>query len=666
MADPAVRSAFDGAALAALGRVHHIAVAPCGTWLAVEVARPDTERARYIADLWRISATDAKAPPLRLTWGEHNDHAPRFRPDGALLFLSNRPVPGKDEEKRSQVWLLPAQGGEPRPLTDEPTGVNQFACGGDRLALTTLVWPDVPHENQRKYHDDRRKNGPSALHYTRMPVRSWDHWVTMPAPHVIVYDPDGSRRDLTPTADREHRDAPWALSADGRRLIVSHDTETTDRLPESRLLVFELDTGTTRTLESRPRSMFEGLALSPDGRLVVGELHIRVPGQLGRPMLFAYDLDRDDGAPLAPEWDVHPKVTAITPDGHALVSAGVGAQTAAFTVRIADGHVTRITDPAVGGSHHDLALTPDGELVGIRSRIIHPPEVFRSALTEHARPRLLAPLSGFDATAAEAIVLDEFTVKSADGSPVHSLLVRPAHNTAHTLDKSPTKTPALLWIHGGPVGQHEDGWHWRWNALVAASAGYTVALPNPRGSTGYGQRFVEGVWNNAWGAACFDDVMAVTDHLARDPAVDPDRIAAMGASFGGYMANWIGARTQRFRCLVSHAGIYRMSTFHGTSDWPAWFLLQAGVPPEDPAFDLHSPHRFIGEWRSPTLVVHGERDYRVPISQALLLFEDLQRHGVESELLVFPDENHWVLSPRNAAHWYDACLRFVGRYLMPS
>lgn len=656
MAEREQRRPFDGEALAALGRVHHVAASPCGTWVAVEVARPDADRGRYVADLWRVSATDPDAPPVRLTWGEHHDHAPRFRHDGALLFLSNRPVPGVDDEKRSQVWMLPAEGGEPRPLTDEPTGVSAFACGGDRLALVTLVWPGVPHAEQRKYHDDRKKNGPSALHYTRMPVRSWDHWVTMPAPHLIAYL-DGERRDLTPDADREHRDAPWTMSADGRRLVISHDTETTDRLPESRLLVFDLDTSERRLLEARPRSMFEGLAASPDGRFVVGELHVRVTGQLGRPTLVGYDLDAGELRELAPEWDVHPKVWAVTADGQALVTAGVGAQTAAFAVGLADGAVTRITDPAVGGSHHGLAPTPDGELVGVRSRIIHPPEVFRSAIAHNARPRMLAPLSGFDPRDAEIIALDEFTVKSADGSPVHSLLVRPADATG--------ETPALLWIHGGPVGQHEDGWHWRWNALVAVTAGYTVALPNPRGSTGYGQRFVEGVWNNEWGAACFDDVMAVTDHLAADPGVDADRIAAMGASFGGYMTNWIGARTDRFRCLVSHAGIYRMSTFHGTSDWPAWFLLQAGVPPEDPAFDRHSPHRFVADWRSPTLVVHGERDYRVPISQALLLFEDLQRHGVESELLVYPDENHWVLSPRNAAHWYGACLGFVGRYLMP-
>lgn len=651
--DPGAKSRFDPATLARLGRVRDLAVAPCGTWIAVDVARPDADRGRYVGDLWRISATDPDAAPARLTWGEFNDRTPRFRPDGALLFVSDRPRAG-DETKRDQVWMLPATGGEARPLTDEPTGISAFACGGDRVAVITAVWPGVPHDAQRAHHDDRTKHGPSALHYTRMPIRAWDHWVATAAPHLVVHQGD-HRRDLTPVADREHREAPWAFSADGRRAIISHDTTATDRLPQSALDVFDLDTGEHRLIECPPCAMLEGLVISPDGRYAVGELHARVKGQLGRPTLIAFDLDAGTARPLAPDWDVHPKLFAIA-DGLVFASAGVGGQTAAFTVRLDDGAITRITDPAAGGSHHTLRATPDGDIVGIRSRIVHPPEVFRVERAEHRPPTLLAPLSGFDPALAAGVAVDDFTVESPDGSPVHSLVVRP-----------PTKTPspALLWIHGGPVGQHEDGWHWRWNALVAALAGYTIALPNPRGSTGYGQRFVEGVWNNAWGAACFDDVMAVTDHLAADDRVDAERIAAMGASFGGYMVNWIGTRTDRFRCLVTHAGIYRMSTFQGTSDWPAWFILQAGCPPEDPAFDLHSPHRYVADWRTPTLIVHGERDYRVPISQALMLFEDLDRHGVDAELIVYPDENHWILTPRNAEHWYTACLAYVARHLAP-
>ena len=179
------------------------------------------------------------------------------------------------------------------------------------------------------------------------------------------------------------------------------------------------------------------------------------------------------------------------------------------------------------------------------------------------------------------------------------------------------------------------------------------------------EAFLHGVWGNTWGEGCYDDVMAVADALAARPEVDGARLVAMGGSFGGYMANWIGANSDRFRCLVSHAGVFAFSHFHGTTDSPAfWALRMGGQTPwgdlED--YDRYSAHRFVARWRTPALVIHGERDYRVPIGEALALFEALQHHGVPSELLVFPDENHWILKPRNVRVWYRTWLDFVARH----
>jgi dipeptidyl aminopeptidase/acylaminoacyl peptidase len=253
--------------------------------------------------------------------------------------------------------------------------------------------------------------------------------------------------------------------------------------------------------------------------------------------------------------------------------------------------------------------------------------------------------------------VEHVTTKSTDGATIHSVITRP---------RGAKRAPTLVWIHGGPIGMSTDGWHWRWNALLAVAQGYVVVQPNPRGSTGFGQEFVQGIWGNVWGKQCYQDLMAVTDALEQRAEVGPGRVMAMGGSFGGYMTNWIGTQTQRYRCLITHASIVTMAQFTGTTDHPAWWYLEMGG--ENPyadmaAFDRYAPIRHIDQWKTPVLIIHGEKDYRCPIGEALNLFEALQYHGVDSELLVFPDENHWILKPRNVIAWYRNVLDFLARHM---
>ena len=227
------------------------------------------------------------------------------------------------------------------------------------------------------------------------------------------------------------------------------------------------------------------------------------------------------------------------------------------------------------------------------------------------------------------------------------------------------RLPVLFAIHGGPIGAFGDGWHWRWNALMWANAGYMVVLPNARGSTGFGQEFIQGIWCNQWGGQCYRDLMAVADAIEARPDVDPQRIAALGGSFGGYMTNWIGGNTARFKALMTHACVYSMSSFTGVTDHPPYWLLEMGGNPyqDVEAFDRYSPARFVQNWKSPTLIIHGERDYRCPVGEGLALFEALQHFGVESEIMIFPDENHWIMKPRNIVAWNAALLGFMARHL---
>jgi dipeptidyl aminopeptidase/acylaminoacyl peptidase len=665
---------FDADALTRLRRVGALDASPDGSWLAVSVQRLGDDDA-YAADLWRVP-TDG-GPALALTRGASKDGAPRFGAAG-LYFLSDRKREEADE-KRAQVWLLPAGGGEPVPVTDEPLGVTAFAVssglhpdltgsmtrgGGGSLVVLAEVIAGVPHADQRARAKERAERGPSALHYRDMPVRHWDRWVPDTHLRAIAYDlASGARVDLMPEARHELRNQPadpaLDVSPDGARVAFAWSRPAPDRNFDSHVRVVELagaDGAPRAVLElaAEPGVCATELAFAPDGRRLAVTRSRRRVGKADVTRLAIVE----DGRlrELAGDWDAVPHLHAWTRDGASvLVTADDRGTVPVFRVGVARGDVTRITAAEAGGVHDQLRELADGRVAGVRHRITHPPEPFACDAAPGSSPRLLAPLSGLAPEAGAAIAEVAYRETPGDGdTPVGWFLVKPA---------TAAPAPALLWIHGGPIGQHQDGWHWRWNPLVAAAAGYAVALPNPRGSTGCGQAFMDGVQGNEWGGACYRDLMAVAEAFAREPGVDGARTAAMGGSFGGYMANWIGTQTDRFRAIVTHASIFHLVAFHGATDYPAWFALEMGVPPyADPAaYDRYSPHAYVAKWKTPVLVIHGEKDYRVPISDGLLLFEALRHHGVDAELVVFPDENHWILKPRNIRAWYAAWLDFVAR-----
>ena len=379
---------------------------------------------------------------------------------------------------------------------------------------------------------------------------------------------------------------------------------------------------------------------------------------------WLYPADGGAGRALSPGWDTWSTIECWSPDGRSvLCTADLHGTTPVFAIEVATGEVSRVTAEAAGGCHGQLVVSAPTSgaprLFGVRHSLLQPPEPFRVALAPDQMPELVASLSGLSPDQGAGLARwRSFEVPGDGGTPIQSFLVMPPRTDA--------PPPVLLWIHGGPMGQHHDGWHWRWNPLLAVDQGYAVVLPNPRGSTGRGQDFIEGVWNNQWGAACYRDLMAVVSAVERMPEVDGGRMAAMGGSFGGYMTNWIGGQTDRFRCLVTHASIYHLPAFHGATDDPPVFALEMGgiTPYSDPAaFDRYSPHRFVDRWKSPTLIIHGEKDYRVPVSEALLLFEALQMNGVEAELLLYPDENHWIMRPRNTRQWYQEIFTFLARHM---
>lgn len=669
---------FDAERLTRVGRVTEVVPSHDGTWLAVAVSILDDDEGRYMSNLWRVSLSDPEAPPIQLTRGVYNNTSPRFRYDGTLTFLSDRPLNRGDGESRTgsgrqQVWMFPLRGGEPVPLTDEPLGVLDFRFAREtgQLFLLTNVFLGIPHDQQRTHAEDLQKRGPSGVHFTEMPVRHWDYWIGSSAPHLITFDLySEKRRDLTPNANREHRpfdfDTEWDVSPDGRLVAISCARPGANRFPDVGFRLIDVDTEQSVDLGVVDNVEHRTPVFSPDGEAIACVRCVHEPGKADRMCLWMFEeLDGSmPGRPLVEDWDVWPELAEWSPDGeYLLVTAGIEGETPVFRLHVETEALTRLSSPAAGGCHASVHFSGDftgeGEyVVGLRHRLRHPPEPFRMIVTENATPKQLANLSGFLPLHGEAVATwESFTVTAADGTEIQSFLVLPrGHKGPH---------PTLLWIHGGPMGQHRDGWHWRWNPLIPAAAGYAVILPNPRGSTGRGQAFIDGIWNNQWGGTCRSDILAVTDAVCARDDIDEHRIAAMGGSFGGYMANWLAVTTERFRCIMTHAGIFSLSRFSTTSDYPAYFYHQMGINPyEQPeAYDTFSPHRKLDQWKVPTLVLHGEKDYRVPIGEALHLFEALCWRGVDVELLVFPDENHWIRRPQNIRLWYRTVLEFASKHM---
>jgi dipeptidyl aminopeptidase/acylaminoacyl peptidase len=340
-----------------------------------------------------------------------------------------------------------------------------------------------------------------------------------------------------------------------------------------------------------------------------------------------------------------------THDGEALfVTADDGGRCPVFRVGIGDGEVQQMT--ADDFAYTNVTAAPGGVVYALRSSYAAPPHPVRVDVDGDVT---VLPCVGAPELPGS---LTEITAPTADGTTVRSWLVLPAAGTP---------APLLLWVHGGPLASW-NSWHWRWNPWLLAVCGYAVLLPDPALSTGYGQDFIQRGWGN-WGGAPFDDLMAATDTACEHPRIDASRTAVMGGSFGGYMANWMAGHTDRFDAIITHASLWALDQFNATTD-AAYYWLREMTREMATA---NSPHRFVNEIRTPMLVIHGDKDYRVPIGEALRLwYELLTESGLPAaedgtgphRFLYFPSENHWVLSPQHAKIWYEVVIAFLARHVL--
>jgi dipeptidyl aminopeptidase/acylaminoacyl peptidase len=644
----------ESATFTALPRVSGLALSPDGRRLVASVEQADAKRAKFVSALWEIDP-DGHRPPRRLTHAKRGESSPAFLPDGSLLFVSAR---GEGDDAEPALWRLP-DGGEAEALATYPGGVGGPAvatrAGSVLLRAGRPAWAD--HDERRKARKDR---GITAILHTGMPIRWWDRELGETSPRLLLVEPGRDEPlDLTPDARFELVEAGYDLSADGRTAVTTWSRRETGGRTRGLVAVIDVPAGASHLVDPGPDADFIVPRLSPDGR---GLAVLRVTeGDYTRITRVTLELRHLAGEATTEVdlGDVHPNDYRWAPDGGRLYVAGDWhGRGAVVAVDAATGQVT--SRLACDAAYSALCPSPDGAwLYALRSAVDAPPAPVRlDVAREDQEPlRLPAPGTGL----ALPGTLEEVETTAPDGATLRAWLCLPPEGAR--------PAPLMLWIHGGPHSSW-NSWAWRWNPWMAVARGYAVLLPDPALSTGYGPGWYERAWPRR-APQVWRDCEAVLDTVLQRPDLDAERTACLGGSFGGFMTNWVAGHTDRFRAIVTHAGLWALDQQHATTDAAAYKTQVHGLVAEHPDwYAENSPHNFVHAIRTPMLIVHGNRDYRVPYSEALRLWWDLVSRfpGPPEELphrfLQFTSENHWILTPGNAEVWYDTVLGFCDQHVL--
>jgi len=651
----------------AMRRISDPQVSPDGQQVAFTVWTADLDANRGRTDVW-VAPLAGRGAPRRLTTAEAADYGARWAPDGqALYFVSTR-------GGSAQVWRLPLAGGEAAPVTALPLDVDNLvvAPDGKHLAVTAEVFPDCETLDctpQRLEAEEARKS--TGRLYTQLFVRHWDTWKDGRRRHVLVVpleapDRAGAPVDVMRGMDADSPSKPWggteelAFAPDGAGIVFATRDAGREEAWSTNfdLYLAPLDGARApQPLTADNPAWDTAPAFSEDGKWLAWLAMERAGFEADRYRVKVARWDR--GAPkdvrtLTEAWDRSPGELVWGPDGDELfVAADDLGQRAVFAVDAESGAVRRVVADGT-----NQAVQPYGDrLLYLHDDLKGPGELW----TVDARgkgARAVTDLNAAAVAAARTGDAEQFTFQGAHGDTVYGYVVKPA-------DFDPAQRyPVAFLVHGGPQGSFGNHFHYRWNPQAYAGAGFAVVMIDFHGSTGYGQAFTDAIRGD-WGGAPYEDLMMGLDAaLARYPFLDGDRACALGASYGGYMIYWIAGQTDRFRCLVAHDGNIdeRFAYFDTEELWfPEW--EHNGTPWTNPeGYAKHNPVDHIQNWKTPLFVVHGELDYRVVVTQGIGAFNALQRLGVPSQFLYFPDENHWVLKPANSVLWHESVIAWLQRW----
>ncbi len=651
-----------------LRRITDPQVSPDGRRVAYVVTEVHKAENATPSSIWIVAAGGGE--PRQLTRTAKHDSHPRWSPDGRWIAFES------DRENGHQVWLISTEGGESRRLTSLATGAAQpvWSADGRRLAFVSAVYAEFSAKpfalsdglNKARL-EARERSKVKARISTELLYRHWDSWTDGLRQHLFVVpfahggvgeplDVTPGDRDAVPTSSTFDAGDEFAFSPDGAALV--HTAEPVPARVDAwstnlDLLSEDFASGKTTALTTNPAA--DGLPrFSPDGRALAYRAQDRPGFESDRWQLWVLDRASGTRRSLTADLDASVLSLAWAPDGKTLyIVVDERAASAVYAIPAAGGPAVRVW---WGGSVEDLTVSPDGAWLYFTHRtLMRPREVVRLRIGSPD----LEPVTHVNAPILDDVAMatpESVTVPGAGGTPIQMWIIRPPR-----FDPG-RRYPLVVMVHGGPQEPWEDGWSFRWNPELWAAQGYVVALPNPRGSTGFGQKFTDEV-SHDWGGKVFVDLMNCVDWLEKQPYVDRDRMAAAGASFGGYMMNWFEGHTDRFKALVTHDGSFNFDSMYGTTE-ELWYVeWEAGVPWETADFDKFSPHRYAANFKTPDLVIHSELDFRVPIGEGEQLFTILQRKGIPSKFLSFPDEGHWVLKPQNSELWHRTVFDWLATYL---
>jgi dipeptidyl aminopeptidase/acylaminoacyl peptidase len=664
-------------------RLGDIAVSPDGRWAMYSATDVDLEKNTRTSHLWIVPV--AGGPAQALTDSMAGESRGRFSPDGKqILFESAR-------DGSQQIWLASfntADGtiGAPHKLTSLSTGTDGAMWSPDskQILFVSKVYPDCSDDACNQQRDEAQEQSKvKAMIFTHLLYRHWNAFTGDKRSHLFLVSANGGTpRDLNP--GDEHDVPPFQLegpdqygfSPDGKEIAFEEDLDPVPATSTNiEIFTLRLDDPNAKPVRiSTSPGGDHSPRYSPDGRYIAWRSQARAGYESDRFRLVVYDRTTRTIKDVLPRFDRWVDEFTWAPDSKTIYFAyGDEGDERVASVDIDGSHFLKYTRR---GEYGDLHVTPDGKLlIAAKTTVRLPGEVYALNVGEEsdlskAGPQAASPMfavaeerqiSHLNDALLDQLDMPEmqaFWFRSVGGAHVQGFLIEPPN-----FDPS-KKYPVKFLIHGGPEGAWGEAWSYRWNAELFAANGYVVVMINPRGSTGYGQAFTDAV-NGDWGGKPYIDLMRGLDYAeVHYPFIDKSRECALGASYGGYMADWILGHTHRFRCIVTHDGMFNPVSAYGTTD-ELWFMEWEfkGTPWTDRAmYRRWSPMLAETNFKTPTLVVHSQHDYRLDVSEGYQLFTTLQRMRVPSKMLYFPDEGHWVLKPQNSELWYKTVNDWVDQW----